>query len=73
MSYGTWPSNSTPTGTRAAGTHRATWSNAGSSPRHEPDRRGRVRHAIARLRARETDRRKDWAEKTSTSIARRFE
>src|SRR6204780_3354084 len=35
--------------------------------------RGRVRHAIARLRARETDRRKDWAEKTSTGIARRFD
>ena len=34
------------------------------------NRRGRVRHAIARLRARETDRRKDWAEKTSTGIAR---
>jgi putative transposase len=37
------------------------------------NRRGRVRHAIARLRARETDRRKDWAEKTSTDIARRFD
>ncbi len=37
------------------------------------NRRGRVRHAIARLRARETDRRKDWAEKVSTDIARRFE
>ena len=36
-------------------------------------RRGRVRLAIARLRARETDRRKDWAEKTSTGIARRFD
>jgi len=36
-------------------------------------RRGRARAAIARLRAREADRRKDWAEKTSTSIARRFE
>ena len=37
------------------------------------NRRGRVRHAIARLRARETDRRKDWAEKVSTAIARRFD
>ena len=37
------------------------------------NRRGRVRHAIARLRARETDRRKDWAEKTSTDLARRFD
>ncbi len=37
------------------------------------NRRGRVRHAIARLRARETDRRKDWTEKVSTDIARRFD
>ena len=37
------------------------------------NRRGRVRHAIARMRARETDRRKDWAEKTRTDIARRFD
>ena len=37
------------------------------------NRRGRVKHAIARLRARETDRRKDWAEKSSTDIARRFD
>ncbi len=37
------------------------------------NRRGRVKHAIARLRARETDRRRDWAEKTSTGIARRFD
>jgi putative transposase len=37
------------------------------------NRRGRVRHTIARLRARETDRRKDWAEKTSTDLARRFD
>ena len=36
-------------------------------------RRGRVKTAVARLRARETDRRKDWAEKTSTGIARRFD
>ena len=36
-------------------------------------RRGRVRHAMARLRARETDRRKDWAEKASTGIVRRFD
>ena len=37
------------------------------------NRRGRVKHAIARLRARDRDRRKDWAEKVSTGIARRFE
>ncbi len=37
------------------------------------NRRSRVKHAIARLKARETDRRKDWAEKTSTDIARRFD
>jgi transposase len=29
--------------------------------------------AIARLRAREKDRRKDWVEKTSTDLARRFD
>jgi putative transposase len=36
-------------------------------------RRIGVKHAIARLRARETDRRKDWAEKVTTDIARRFD
>ena len=41
--------------------------------RRGSNRRGRVRHAIARLRVRETDRRKDWAEKVSTDIARRFD
>ena len=40
--------------------------------RRGSNRRGRARHAIARLRARERDRRKDWAEKVSTGIARRF-
>jgi transposase len=37
------------------------------------ERRGRVKCAIGRLRARETDRRKDWAEKASTNMARRFD
>jgi putative transposase len=37
------------------------------------NRRGRVKCAIARLRARETDRRKDWAEKASTWLARQFD
>jgi putative transposase len=32
-----------------------------------------VRHAIARLCARERDQRKDWAEKTSTDLALRFD
>ncbi len=41
--------------------------------RRGSNRRGRIKLAIARLRARETDRRKDWAEKTSTDIARRFD
>ena len=36
-------------------------------------RRQQVKTAIAKLRARERDRRKDWAEKTSTSLARRFD
>ncbi len=37
------------------------------------NRRGQVRHAIARLRTHETDRRKDWAERVSTDIVRRFD
>jgi putative transposase len=36
-------------------------------------RRAHVRPVIARLRAREKDRRKDWAEKASTDIARKFD
>src|SRR5712691_7568777 len=36
--------------------------------RRGSNRRRRVRHAIARLKARQTDRRKDWAEKTSTGL-----
>jgi putative transposase len=36
-------------------------------------RRGRVRLALARLKARDADRRKDWAEKVSTDLARRFD
>jgi putative transposase len=43
--------------------------------RAEPDsrRRRRVKLAIARLRAREVDIRKDWAEKLSTDLTRRFD
>ena len=41
--------------------------------RRGSERRRRVKLAIARLKARESDRRKDWAEKTSTDIARRFD
>jgi transposase len=41
--------------------------------RRGSNRRSRVKHAIARLKARETDRRKDWVEKASTDIARRFD
>jgi hypothetical protein len=37
------------------------------------NRRQRVKTAIARLKAREADRRKDWVEKTSTDLARRFD
>jgi putative transposase len=37
------------------------------------NRRQRVKTAIARLKTRETDRRKDWAEQTSTALARRFD
>jgi transposase len=41
--------------------------------RRGSNRRQRVKAAIARLRTREGDRRKDWAEKTSTGLARRFD
>ncbi|MGH3863219.1 RNA-guided endonuclease InsQ/TnpB family protein, partial [Actinokineospora sp.] len=37
------------------------------------NRRGKVKTAIAKLKARETDRRKDWIEKTSTRLARDFD
>ncbi|HLM88220.1 MAG TPA: transposase [Streptosporangiaceae bacterium] len=37
------------------------------------NRRARVKRAIARLTARDADARKDWAEKTSTDLARRFD
>ena len=36
-------------------------------------RRARVKLAVAKLRARQADLRKDWAEKTSTDLARRFD
>ncbi len=41
--------------------------------RRGSNRRGRVRLASARLKARQTERRKDWAEKASTDLARRFD
>jgi putative transposase len=41
--------------------------------RRGSNRRARVRSAIARLKAREADARKDWAEKLSTDLARRFD
>ncbi len=37
------------------------------------NRRARTRTAIAKLKAREVDRRKDWFEKATTDIARRFD
>ena len=36
-------------------------------------RRARTKLAIAKLLARETDRRRDWVEKTTTDLARRFD
>jgi transposase len=36
-------------------------------------RRGKAKRGIARLKAREVARRKDWCEKVSTSLARRFD
>jgi putative transposase len=44
-----------------------------SRARRGSGRRIRVKLAIARLKARETDARKDWAEKASTDLARRFD
>lgn len=41
--------------------------------RRDSNRRRRVRTAIAKLHARAADRRKDWVEKTSTELARRFD
>jgi transposase len=41
--------------------------------RRGSNRRQRVRHAIARLKAREADKRKDWVEKTSTRLACEFD
>jgi putative transposase len=37
------------------------------------NRRGKAKAAIAKLKAREVDRRKDWCEKLSTDLARRFD
>jgi transposase len=44
-----------------------------SAARRGSGRRGNVKARMARLKAREADRRKDWAEKTSTDLARRFD
>ncbi|MEU4605798.1 transposase [Kribbella sp. NPDC023972] len=41
--------------------------------RRGSNRRRRVQAAIAKLHARSGDRRKDWVEKTSTALARRFD
>jgi transposase len=41
--------------------------------RRGSNRRGNARNQVARMKAREADRRKDWVEQTSTGIARRFD
>ena len=41
--------------------------------RRGSNKRRDARATVARLKAREADRRKDWAEKTSTDLARRFD
>jgi transposase len=46
---------------------------AGCTPRPGSPEQQVERARIARLRAREAGRRKDWCEKTSTSLARRFD
>lgn len=40
---------------------------------HDSNRRRKTRRAVARLKAREVDRRRDWIEKTSTELAQRFD
>ena len=45
---------------------------AARAPKGSPERQAE-RARIARLRSREADRRKDWCEKTSTGLARRFD
>jgi putative transposase len=45
---------------------------AARAPKESPERQAERAH-IARLRAREADRRRDWCEKTSTGLARRFD
>jgi len=37
------------------------------------NRRAQVKHAVARLTARQADRRRNWTEQTSTDLARRFD
>jgi putative transposase len=44
-----------------------------SRARRGSNRRARVRRQLARARARDADARKDWAEKTSTAVARRYD
>jgi putative transposase len=44
-----------------------------SRARRGSNRRAKTKVAIARLKARESAARKDWAEKTSTDLARRFD
>jgi putative transposase len=40
---------------------------------HASNRRQRTKLAIAKLKARDADRRRDWVEKTTTELARRFD
>jgi putative transposase len=44
-----------------------------SKAQRASNRRGKARSVMARLTAREKDRRKDWCEKVSTDVARRFD
>ena len=71
--------------TTSSSAPRPSASSCGRSPAHPGElevlakakrgsnRRGKVKATVARLKARERDRRKDWVEKTSTDIARRFD
>jgi putative transposase len=49
------------------------WQRALARARRGSNRRRRVKAAIARLTAREKDRRRDWVERAATDLARRFD
>jgi Putative transposase DNA-binding domain/Probable transposase len=71
-STGTGTSTSTRSGGRERARLRKAERRKARAPKGSPGQLAERAH-IARLRAREADRRKDWCEKVSTSLARRFD